>query len=137
MPKLTVEGFQSVDVEEGKRLVLAIEQDAGRLRDGVVSARLPADAPVPEGAEILDGRGRFLIPGLWDMHAHVYAVSPLLDLPLYIAYGVTNVRDMQGCPKPGDPFIACAEDKRRWTNEAIAGTRVGPRIIASTSSRSL
>ena len=29
MPKLTVEGFQTVDVEEGKRLVLAIEQDAG------------------------------------------------------------------------------------------------------------
>jgi ferredoxin len=29
MPKLTVEGFQTVDVDEGKRLVLAIEQDAG------------------------------------------------------------------------------------------------------------
>jgi ferredoxin len=29
MPKLTVEGFATVDVEDGKRLVLAIEQDAG------------------------------------------------------------------------------------------------------------
>jgi imidazolonepropionase-like amidohydrolase len=75
----------------------------------------------------------FLMPALWDMHTHVLAISPLLDLPLYIAYGVTNVRDMQGCPTPGDPFIACAGDKRRWTEEAQQGLRVGPRIIASTS----
>lgn len=88
---------------------------------------------VPSGAEILDGRGKYLLPALWDMHTHVYAFSPLLDLPLYIAYGVTNVRDMQGCPQPGDPFIACAEDKRRWTAEALAGERIGPRIVASTS----
>ena len=88
---------------------------------------------VPGGARVVDGRGRWLIPALWDMHTHVYAVSPLLDLPLYIAYGVTNVRDMQGCPAPGDPFAACPEEKRRWTEEAILGRRVGPRIVASTS----
>ena len=74
-----------------------------------------------------------LLPAFWDMHTHVYAVSPLLDLPLYIAYGVTNVRDMQGCPQPNDPFIACAEEKRRWSEEAVAGTRVGPRVVHSTS----
>ena len=88
---------------------------------------------IPQGATIVDGRGRYLLPALWDMHAHVYAVSPLLDLPLYIAYGVTNLRDMQGCPQPNDPFIACAEDKRKWTEEAIAGTRVGPRVVSTTS----
>src|SRR5688572_23857610 len=91
------------------------------------------DVPVPENALLVDGRGRYLMPALWDMHTHVFAISPLLDLPLYIAYGVTNVRDMQSCPKPDDPFIACPEDKRRWTAEALAGRRVGPRIIASTS----
>jgi imidazolonepropionase-like amidohydrolase len=88
---------------------------------------------LPQGIRVIDGRGRYLLPGLWDMHTHVFAVSPLLDLPLYIAYGVTNVRDMQGCPQPGDPFVACREDKRRWTAEALAGERVGPRIVASTS----
>jgi len=40
---------------------------------------------------------------------------------------------MQGCPQPGDPFVACAEEKRRWTEEAVAGMRVGPRVVASTS----
>lgn len=64
------------------------------------------------------------------MHVHVYAFSPLLDLPLYIAYGVTNVRDMQGCPQPDDPFIACAADKRRWSRETESGERVGPRIVS-------
>ena len=89
--------------------------------------------PVPQNAITVDGRGRYLLPALWDMHSHVYAVSPLLDLPLYIAFGVTNVRDMQGCPAPGDPFIACAEDKRRWTAEAVESRRVGPRIVSTTS----
>lgn len=91
------------------------------------------DITVAGGTRVIDGRGKYLVPAFWDMHAHVYAVSPLLDLPLYIAYGVTNVRDMQGCPQEGDPFIACPEDKRRWTNEAVAGSRVGPRVVSSTS----
>lgn len=99
---------------------------AGRIRAA------GAAAP-PRNAKVVDGRGKYLMPALWDMHTHVFAISPLLDLPLYIAYGVTNVRDMQGCPQAGDPFVACPEDKRRWTAEAIAGSRVGPRIVASTS----
>ena len=88
---------------------------------------------VPATAQIVKGNGRYLLPALWDMHTHVLAIAPLLDLPLYIGYGVTNVRDLQGCPKADDPLIACAEDKRRWTAEALAGNRIGPRIVASTS----
>lgn len=87
----------------------------------------------PPGARVLDGAGRYLTPAMWDMHTHVFAVSPLLDMPLYIAYGVTNVRDLQGCPAKGDPFIACREDKARWTREALEGRRVGPRIIEASS----
>lgn len=92
-----------------------------------------ASTVVPPDATVIDGGDRFLLPALWDMHAHIYAISPLLDLPLHIAYGVTNVRDMQSCPRPDDPFIACPEDKRRWTAEVMAGERVGPRIVATTS----
>ncbi len=110
---------------------------AGRtivINAGRVTVVGPAESvDVPAGAMRVDGNGLFAMPSLWDMHTHVYAVSPLLDMPLYIAYGVTNVRDMQGCPKRGDPFIACAADKQRWTQEAIQGKRVGPRIVESTS----
>lgn len=119
-----------VDVAHG-RLVPA---QTVVVEDGRIASVIAAtEAVLPPGVQVVDGTGRFLMPALWDMHTHVYAVSPLLDLPLYIAYGVTNVRDMQGCPKEGDPFIACPEDKRRWTDEAIRGERVGPRIVASTS----
>lgn len=119
-----------VDVQ-GARLVpnRTVLVDAGR----IVAVGHGDSVKVPPTAMVVDGRGRYLMPALWDMHTHVYAVSPLLDLPLYVAYGVTNVRDMQGCPRTGDPFIACAEDKRRWTAEAVAGRRVGPRILATTS----
>lgn len=91
------------------------------------------EVDVPATALIVEGDDRYVLPAFWDMHAHVYAVSPLLELPLYIAYGVTNVRDMLSCPKPEDPFISCPEYKRRWTAEAISGERVGPRIVATTS----
>jgi imidazolonepropionase-like amidohydrolase len=127
---LAIVGVTVVDVRSSvllpDRTVLV---DAGH----IVAVGARDSVRLPGGAAVIDGAGRYLMPALWDMHTHVYAVSPLLDLPLYVAYGVTNVRDMQGCPKPGDPFIACPEDKRRWTEEAIAGRRVAPRIVATTS----
>lgn len=103
--------------------------DGGR----ITAAGKVTDVDVPSAALVIDGTDRFLLPALWDMHAHIHAISPLLDLPLYIAYGVTNVRDMMSCPQPDDPFIACPEDKRRWSAEAVAGESVGPRIVATTS----
>jgi imidazolonepropionase-like amidohydrolase len=124
------------------RHVAIVDVSGARLlRDQTVlvdAGRVAATGPegsiaLPPGAVTLDGRGKYVLPALWDMHVHVYAISPLLDLPLYIRYGVTNVRDMQGCPLAGDPFIACPEDKRRWSAEAVAGRRVGPRIVATTS----
>ncbi|RYE37089.1 MAG: amidohydrolase, partial [Sphingobacteriales bacterium] len=81
----------------------------------------------------IDGRDRYVIPALWDMHTHIYKITPLLDLPLYISYGVTNVRDLTSCPKQGDPFASCSEDFRRWNDAAIAGELVGPRIQGISS----
>jgi hypothetical protein len=46
----------------------------------------------PKGADIVDGTGKFLIPGLWDMHVHISA--PEVFFPLLIANGVTGVREM-------------------------------------------
>lgn len=127
---IVIVGASIVDTREGK---LMTDQTV-LVRDGlIVAVGNVGDVALPADAEAIDARGMFLIPALWDMHAHVYAVSPLLDLPLYIGYGVTNVRDMHGCPQPGDPFIACAEEKQQWTQEAVDGQRVGPRIVGSAS----
>ena len=50
----------------------------------------------PGGARVVDGRGKFLIPGLWDMHVHTTMVGGRELLALYVANGVTGVRDMAG-----------------------------------------
>jgi hypothetical protein len=49
--------------------------------------------PVPRGAVRVDGTGKFLIPGLWDMHSHNQA-SGAESLDLYLAHGVVGTRDM-------------------------------------------
>jgi predicted amidohydrolase YtcJ len=51
---------------------------------------------VPSGATVVDGRGKYLIPGLWDMHVH--HIGGYNDgtkvLPRLVAYGITGVKDM-------------------------------------------
>src|SRR5579884_2814106 len=46
---------------------------------------------VPAAARVVDGRGRYLIPGLWDMHVHTAIVGGRPLLGLYVANGVTGV----------------------------------------------
>jgi cytosine/adenosine deaminase-related metal-dependent hydrolase len=79
-----------------------------------------ASATIPSGATVIDGRGKFLIPGLWDMHVHgfVYVFSDFAG-PLMIANGVTGARDMGW-------YVDTA---RRWRADIAAGREVGPRLI--------
>lgn len=123
-------GVAVVDVERG----VLVPDRAVLVEDGRIAAVAHVDSlHLSEETERIDARGRFLMPALWDMHAHIYAVSPLLELPLYLSYGVTNVRDMLSCPAEGDPFISCPEDKQRWSAEARIVERVGPRIVSTAS----
>jgi len=71
---------------------------------------------VPGGAKVLDGAGKFLIPGLADMHVHLTGAgeptgSREFFLPLLVANGVTTVRDMGGNVERGelDALLAKAE----------------------------
>ena len=56
------------------------------------------DISVPESALIINGHGKYLIPGLWDMHVHLTFTEKLENtiLPLFVASGVTSVRDVGG-----------------------------------------
>jgi imidazolonepropionase-like amidohydrolase len=78
-------------------------------------------ANFPPRARLIDGAGKFLIPGLWDMHVHTVAPSGRALLALYIANGVTGVRDM----------AADWTTLQQWRREIAHGTLVGPRIVAS------
>ena len=74
---------------------------------------------VPKGAQVIDGTGKFLIPGLWDMHVHL-SITTEATLPAFIANGVTGVRDMGGDLNEID----------RWRKEIADGALTGPRIVA-------
>ncbi len=56
-----------------------------------------ATTEVPAGAERVDGRGKFLIPGLHDMHVHLDGTRGMLAL--FVGSGVTTVRNMAGSPR--------------------------------------
>lgn len=67
---------------------------------------------IPAGAVVVDATGKYLIPGLWDMHVHgVSDVRAGWSYPLYIANGVTGVRDMWG-PSNANKFRAHLAGKK-------------------------
>jgi len=105
-----------IDVEAGKALPgMTVVVKGGRI------SAVSEQAPVP-GTRVIDATGKFVIPGLWDMHVH--AAFPGMGaqfLPLLVANGVTGVREMFS--------------RMDWLNaarERIAqGTFPGPTIIGS------
>ena len=64
------------------------------VRDGRIAAAGPsASVTIPANATRIDGTGKFLVPGLWDMHVHLDG-KDVEWLPLLVAHGVTSVRDV-------------------------------------------
>ena len=82
-----------------------------------------AGARIPKEAEIVDARGKFLIPGLWDMHAHLGtdAFDKQEHLSLFLANGVTGIRVMDGEPS-----------HHEWRKEIYAGKLDGPRMMIAS-----
>lgn len=78
---------------------------------------------IPKDAEIIDGRGKFLIPGLWDMHAHLGTddFDRKGHLALFVANGVTGIRIMDGEPA-----------HHHWRAQIAAGSLVGPRMVIAS-----
>jgi DNA-binding GntR family transcriptional regulator len=94
--------------------------DDGRLRAIGPSARVP----VPAGATVIDGRGKYVMPGLVDMHTHTNLSDShyLLDL----ANGVTSVREMDG-----HPFLLRQRAEARANRLLIPNLYVAGKILAS------
>jgi imidazolonepropionase-like amidohydrolase len=76
------------------------------------------NVPVPAGAQVVDASGKFLIPGLWDMHVHWYLRD---TFTLFIANGVTSVRQMFG-----------NSDLLRWREQIAKGSLLGPRMVVAS-----
>ncbi len=73
---------------------------------------------IPKKAQIINAKGKYLIPGFWDMHVHLSLTSPS-SFPVFVANGVTGVRDMGG-------WLAEIDE---WKTKIDAGILVGPSIV--------
>jgi Amidohydrolase family len=90
----------------------------------VIHAANTASHPAQRKANSVDGTGKFLIPGLWDMHVHSAFGTWLpggkeVILPLFVANGITGVRDM------GSEL----DTVRAWKHDIAQGTMLGPRMV--------
>ncbi len=93
------------------------------IRSGKIVALGQSDSiRLPANVQRIDGRGRFLIPGLVDAHAHLMGVAAAADLPLYLLNGVTTVRNMYG-----EPYHL------RWRREIATGVLLGPTLFTTSA----
>ncbi|HET9407282.1 MAG TPA: amidohydrolase family protein [Candidatus Sulfotelmatobacter sp.] len=86
--------------------------------DRTVAIGPAASSHPPSTAKIVDARGLYLIPGLWDVHVHVWHADRAF--PMFLANGVTGVRNTGGH----------ADDLKRWRQELREGKRQGPVLVA-------
>ena len=98
--------------------------------DRIVAIGSTAGVVVPDGATIVDGSGRYLLPGLTDAHVHLMGFGPgprenFADGPVYLANGITTVVNLGG---PSSPRRSMELD---WKRRVEAGTLTGPTIYTA------
>ncbi len=114
-----------VDVE---RAQIAKDQ-AVATRGGVIVA-VGSDAAIAaqwQAGRTLDAQGRYVLPGLWDMHVHFGGGTDLVEenealLPLYVAHGITTIRDCSG---------DIADEVLSWRTKIASGALLGPTLLSS------
>jgi hypothetical protein len=93
------------------------------LHGDTIASVSPAATALPAGAQVIDGTGRFAIPGLWDMHVHLATrpepnLAEEMILPLLLAHGIVGARDM------GGPLERLIDLRARVASGAIPGPRI-------------
>jgi imidazolonepropionase-like amidohydrolase len=111
---LLLRNVHVVDVAAGK----VTRSQCILIRGNRIAEIAPKIAP-PAGSHVIEGEGEYVIPGLWDMHVHLWFKEH--QFPLYLAQGITGVRDM------GSDL----ERVKAWRREIAAGRLLGPHIETS------
>lgn len=119
--------FENVNVVPMDRERI-LENQTVVVTDGRITTVSASAVPVPDGATRVDGSGRYLIPGLAEMHGHIPAISASNGqyvedvLFLYVAAGATTVRGMQG-----------NATQIGLRSRVDSGELVGPRMVLSSA----
>jgi imidazolonepropionase-like amidohydrolase len=83
--------------------------------DRIAAVEAEKGQPTASGAQVIDGSGKMLLPGLWDMHQHLFASNAYLD----VAAGITTIRDLANS----------IEELGKLKKRIEAGEQIGPRIV--------
>ena len=119
--------FVHVTVIDATSATPRLDQTVVIEKGHITAVGAAARTRAPKNTRIVDASGKFLIPGLWDMHVHIAGLnadpawSKKVLLPLLIANGITGVRDMGG---DLDTLLA-------WKRDIDSGALLGPHIVAS------
>ncbi len=122
---LVVTHISVVDVSTGEtKPDMTVIISDGRIREIGSSTT----ARIPEAAQVVEAGGKFLIPGLWDMHVHIFNQISRRPpntwyFPLFIANGVTSVREMW-------TKLENMPQVREWRRLQLDGSLIAPRIAA-------
>jgi hypothetical protein len=128
---LLIRRVNVIDVAGGR----VLENQHVAIHAGRITSVDADQSDAPEAAVVVDARGEYLIPGLWDMHTHL--VTPGAQgprevveylFPLFLAHGVLGVRDMSPTALPPAPDVAWAV---RTRDDIQAGRQAGPWLVVS------
>jgi len=128
--RVTIRNVSVIDVKAGAVLpgrTVVIEGE--RIRE------VTRDSHVPPQGVVVDGTGKYVLPGLWDMHVHLrHRAAPAVMMPQYLVHGVTGVRDMAAdCPENAAASEVCLPEMQEWRRRIEAGEMTGPRLLALSS----
>ena len=121
---LLIKSATIIDVNTGK----IIPKQMIAIKNGLIIAVLPESQFAKYTAiKTLDAKGKYVMPGLWDMHMHFGGGTEIIEenknlLPLYLAYGITTIRDAAADISPS---------VLQWRAEIAAGKLQGPTIFTS------
>ena len=111
----------NVTVIDGSDSVPRADQTVIVRGNRIIMVGPASSTPISGVPRVVSGRGKFLIPGLWDMHVHTDVPGGRDVLRLYVVNGILSVRDLAGT----------WERLTGWRKEIANGDLVGPRIMAS------
>lgn len=103
-----------VDVETGR---LIPDQTVVVSKGIIIKVGFSDSIAIPRNSKLINGTGKYLIPGLWDSHVHLSYMGAS-TLPVLVAHGITGVRDLG----------SIVPDVNDWQKKISNGSLIGPRI---------
>jgi imidazolonepropionase-like amidohydrolase len=107
------------DVFDSERGVVVPRQTVVIQKDRIVAVGPKDSIPVPYVARVIDATGKTVMPGMWDMHSHLFLTSQTTRAVSDLATGITTIRDM----------ASDLEDAISFRDRSAAGTLAAPRAV--------